>query len=172
MAWPHDMSCRIHSCLPSHDFREGNCLSHTKSGKEQEISYRTWRVVHNLSPFWLLPSGVCWILKSCNCLILWPILFKLALVSVLALFKNKYPDINSKNSWNSQNILKFYKRFQSSISIVCMMLLIPEFFFILEIFYILQNPKNSWKFLNCREKWKHCLVYISILKKLLIITVA
>ena len=33
MARLHTMPCRIHPCLSYLDFREGNCLSHHKSGK-------------------------------------------------------------------------------------------------------------------------------------------
>ena len=43
MAQSHNMSCRIHSCLPYHDyFREGNCLGHNESGKTRNFMNKTY----------------------------------------------------------------------------------------------------------------------------------
>ena len=36
------MPCRIHPCLSYLDFREGNCLSHQKSGKTWNFMYKTY----------------------------------------------------------------------------------------------------------------------------------
>ena len=65
-------------------------------------------------------------------------------------FKIRYPEINSENSWNFtkypeilQNVQVFY------INCIYMMLLIPEIFWFSKCaFSILENPKNSWKFLK------------------------
>jgi len=53
-----------------------------------------WRIVHNLSPFWISPSNVGYTLKSCNFLIPCPIFFKLSLISLNLL------NITMKVTWH------------------------------------------------------------------------
>ena len=53
------MSRRINSWLPYRDFTEGNCLRHKKSWKTRNSNVQNIinGVIHNLSQFWLSPSG-------------------------------------------------------------------------------------------------------------------
>ena len=65
-------------------------------------------------------------------------------------FQNyRYPEINSENSWNFTKYPEIFTKCSSLLYQLYMMLLIPDFFLFSKCaFSILENPKNSWKFLK------------------------
>ena len=76
--------------------------------------------------------------------------------TVLPLFKIRYPEINSENSWNFTNYPEILQKVP--VFYINMMLLIPDFCLILEMlfFYPGKSNKKILKIPEFREKWKHC----------------
>ena len=75
--------CHVEHILPGHILiSENEVVSVTEKAEKQEIlCTKKWRVVHNLSPFWLSPSGA-WCYKAVTSLFLRRlILFRLSLIN-------------------------------------------------------------------------------------------